>query len=139
MRKNSVNTFTDGLVADLNPNMSRQSFLKKAENIDIISKSGDMFVLQKRGANKQLVWIDPLTSNAEDVTLSDGFEPIAVEESRGIAYIISFNKTTGETEIGTYPSPNYSYIEFTGPVTIDTPVVTRTEVVIADAPGGWDD
>jgi hypothetical protein len=139
MRKNSVNTFTDGLVADLNPNMSRQSFLKKAENIDIISKSGDMFVLQKRGANKQLVWVDPQTLSEEEVRLSEGFEPIAVEESRGIAYIISFNRTTGETEIGTYPSPNYAYIEFTGPVTIDTPVVTRTEVVIADAPGGWDD
>jgi hypothetical protein len=37
--------------------------------------------------------------------ISPGFRPIGVKEESGILFIISFNVTTNEGEIGTYPSP----------------------------------
>lgn len=37
-----------------------------------------------------------------------GFIPLAVKELNNIAYILSVNPTTGEGELGTFPSPDYT-------------------------------
>jgi len=44
----------------------------------------------------------------EYVKISDGFIPIGLNSFNGIAYIVSYNPTTLEGEIGTFPSPNYN-------------------------------
>jgi hypothetical protein len=54
-----------------------------------------------------LVVLNPKDGSEEEVTLTPGFAPLALASFNNIAYIISFNKTTGESEIGTYPSPNW--------------------------------
>ncbi len=121
MGNTAQNNFAGGLVADLHPLTTPPTVLTKARNVEYITTEGNQVILQKRVGN------DPELFEDEEVKLTDGFEPLAVSELNNIAYIISFNKDTGEGEIGTFPSPDYdgfAYVEGadypTGDVTISS-------------------
>jgi len=51
------------------------------------------------------VSIDSGTLQGEKFLLSDGFVPLGWNEYNGVLYIASVNETTGEGEVGSYPSP----------------------------------
>lgn len=40
--------------------------------------------------------------------LPDGYIPLALQEFNNVAYIISVNPSTGKTQLGTFPCPDYS-------------------------------
>ncbi len=102
MKKQTVNNFSKGLVTDLNPLNTPQDVLVEARNVDFITTSGDQIILQKRAGN------DPETYEDTSVTLTSGFKPLSLKEVNNVVYIISHNESTGEGEIGTFPSPDYS-------------------------------
>ena len=100
-----LNTFTKGLVADLDPIMvSQQQWVFPTLNIRVMNKEG------------QGVIATVINGNALEFTLTPGFLAIGSCEYNGIAYIVSFNKTSQETEIGCYPSPNT--LDYSTPSTV---------------------
>ena len=95
MKKNSVNTFTEGLICDLDPINVPNNVLTDCLNGTIITYDGNEYSLQNDKGNY------PLT----DCKLKENFIPVGIKEYNGILYIVSMNPLTGEEEIGSYPSP----------------------------------
>jgi hypothetical protein len=95
MKKSSVNTFTDGLVCDLDPINVPNNVLTDCLNGTIITYDGNEYSLQNDKGNYPL----------KDCKLKRDFIPVGIKEHGGILYIISINPLTGEEEIGSYPSP----------------------------------
>ena len=95
MKKNSVNTFTEGLVCDLDPINVPNNVLTDCLNGTIITYDGNEYSLQNDKGNYPL----------KDCKLRENFIPVGIKEYGGILYIVSKNPFTGEEEIGSYPSP----------------------------------
>lgn len=95
MKKSSVNTFTKGLICDLDPINVPNNILTDCLNGTIITYDGNEYSLQNDKGNYPL-------RNCE---LKPNFIPVGVKEYNGILYIVSLNPITGEEEIGSYPSP----------------------------------
>ena len=95
MKKSSVNTFTEGLVCDLDPINVPNNVLTDCLNGTIITYDDNEFSLQNDKGNYPL----------EYCKLKPDFIPIGIKEYNGILYIISLNPLTGEEQIGSYPSP----------------------------------
>lgn len=95
MKKSSVNTFTEGLVCDLDPINVPNNVLTDCLNGTIITYDDNEFSLQNDKGNYPL----------KDCKLNPGFIPVGIKEHGGILYIVSLNPLTGEEEIGSYPSP----------------------------------
>lgn len=95
MKKSSVNTFTGGLVCDLDPINVPNNVLTDCLNGTIITYDDNEFSLQNDKGNYPL----------KDCKLHPGFIPVGIKEHGGILYIVSLNPLTGEEEIGSYPSP----------------------------------
>ena len=100
------NTFTGGLQMDMNPLSSQNTVLTNALNATLVTIDGDEMILQNDMGNLKATY----TENGEEfeVTLTPGFIPIGIQTLNGVAYIVSFNPTTQEGEIGTFPSPQYN-------------------------------
>ena len=95
MKKNSVNTFTEGLICDLDPINVSNNVLTDCLNGTIITHDGNEYSLQNDKGNFPL----------KDCKLRENFIPVGIKEYNGILYIVSLNPLTGEEEIGSYPSP----------------------------------
>lgn len=96
------NVFTNGLQMDLHPLSSQNTVLTNALNATLITVDGDEMILQNDLGNLKIK-----DTKGDYVKLTEGFIPIGVKSFNGIAYIVSYNPTTKEGEIGTYPSPKY--------------------------------
>ena len=94
MKKSSVNTFTEGLVCDLDPINVPNNVLTDCLNGTIITYDGNEYSLQNDKGNYPL----------NDCKLKPDFIPVGIKEYGGILYIVSINPITGEEEIGSYPS-----------------------------------
>jgi hypothetical protein len=88
------NEFYQGVDKDTDRLRVANSSLRDANNVRITNKDGQGFVVTNIGGNEQAF------------SLSPGFIPLGYDEYNGISYILSVNSTTGEGEVGTYPSPN---------------------------------
>ena len=99
MRKAATtNTFTGGLVQDLNPlnNLSKMNdVLTYCLNGTLITYNGNEYVLQNDMGNGRV----------ETATLPEGFIPLGTAELGGIIYIVSYNPLTNQSQIGSFPSP----------------------------------
>lgn len=95
MKKSSVNTFTEGLVCDLDPINVPNNVLTDCLNGTIITYDDNEYSLQNDKGNYPL----------KDCKLRENFIPVGIKEHNGILYIASLNPITGEEEIGSYPSP----------------------------------
>ena len=96
MKQTTQNTFSDGMNLDLHPIVTPNSVLTDNLNGTFITYNGNEFCLQNdRG-------------NTLKATLTEGFVPIGIKEHNGVLYIVSHNKNTGESEIGTYPGVDWS-------------------------------
>lgn len=99
MRKNTTNTFSEGMIKDLNPLTTPTTALTDAVNATLITYNGDEFVLQNDMGNCKV----------ERARLSPGFIPLGMKEYGGIMYIASYNPETGEDEVGAFPSPERDF------------------------------
>lgn len=93
-RKEAINTWSDGLIMDLNPINTPNTALTDCLNGTIITYNGNEHSLQNDMGNYAL----------ENCALSKGYIPIGMKEYGGILYIVSCDEK-GNTEIGSYPSP----------------------------------
>lgn len=94
-RQETVNTFTDGLVMDLNPITTPNSVLTNALNATLITYNGNEFVLQNDMGNGRV----------ETAYLPAGYVPVGIKEYGGIIYVASYNPLTNKGQIGSFPSP----------------------------------
>ena len=95
MKKSSVNTFTEGLVCDLDPINVPNNVLTDCLNGTIITYDGNEYSLQNDKGNY------PLTH----CKLHPNYIPVGIKEYGGIIYIASINPLTGDEQLGCYPSP----------------------------------
>lgn len=95
MKKEATNTFSEGMILDLNPIMTPNNVLSNALNATLITMNGNEYVLQNDMGNGRV----------ETATLPTGFVPIGVKEYGGIIYVASYNPITGEGQLGSFPSP----------------------------------
>ena len=88
MKKESVNTFSEGLNYDLNPITTPNNVLTECINGSFITFNGDELALQNDAGNTKII-IPGTEENPEYVKLSDGFYPLGVKEYGGVLYIVS--------------------------------------------------
>jgi hypothetical protein len=99
MRKDTTNSFGEGMVKDLNPLTTPNNVLTDNLNGTLITYNGNEFVLQNDLGNTKV----------ELAKLPEGFIPIGVKEYGGVIYIASLNTQTDECEIGCFPSPERDF------------------------------
>ena len=121
----TANTFTGGLIKDLNPIATPNDVLTDALNATLITFNGNETMLQNDMGNTNLTYY-PRTWEAieaendtatdyrevvskirEKVKLKDGYIPIGMKEHGDIIYIVSYNPEENRTEIGSFPGPEY--------------------------------
>lgn len=96
MRKvETTNSFTEGLVMDLNPLVVPTNTLSNALNATIITMNGNENVLQNDMGNGRV----------ETAYLPEGYIPLGTAELGGIIYIVSYNPLIDKCQIGSFPSP----------------------------------
>lgn len=95
MKKEAVNTFSEGLVMDLNPLTTPSNVMTSCLNGTIITYNGNEFVLQNDMGNGRV----------ETAYLPAGYVPIGIKEHGGIIYVASYNPLTNKGQIGSFPSP----------------------------------
>lgn len=91
----ATNTFSGGMIMDLQDISVPENVTTKALNATIASFNGHEGTIQNDSGNVNL--------NTE---ITEGYVPIGSVEFGGIIYIVSVNEN-GKAEIGTFPSPNY--------------------------------
>lgn len=94
-RQELANTFSDGMMKDLNPINTPKSVLTDCLNGTYITYNGNEFVLQNDMGNYKL----------QNCKLPTNFIPVGVKGYADILYIVSYNPFTEEVEIGSYPAP----------------------------------
>jgi len=95
MKKEATNTWSEGLVMDLNPVSTPNTVLTDCVNGTIITYDGNEHSLQNDKGNYPLA----------NCKLEKNFIPVGIKEYGDILYIVSYNPLTTETEIGSYPAP----------------------------------
>ena len=93
-RQETSNTFSDGLIKDLNPINTPDTALTDCVNGTIITYDGNEYSLQNDRGNYAL----------ENCKLPDGYIPVGTSEYGGILYIVSYSPIEKRMEIGSYPS-----------------------------------
>jgi hypothetical protein len=116
-RQEALNTFTEGLVMDLNPLTTPNNVLTDCLNGTLITYNDNEFILQNDQGNYKL----------ENCKLKPNFIPVGIKEHANILYIVSYNPITRETEIGSYPSPQTIFSnEIASGENGLTPIITNT-------------
>lgn len=102
-RKEAVNTFTDGMVSDLNPINTPNTVLTDCLNGTLITYNGNEFTLQNDKGNYPL----------RNCKLPENYIPVGVKEYGDILYIVSYNPVDKRVQVGSYPSPQTIYDNIT--------------------------
>lgn len=129
MKKETFNTFNEGLNKDLNPIVTPNNVLTDNLNGTFITFNGDELSLQNDAGNTKIAE-EGGEVGKDFVRLSEGFSPIGIKEYGGILYIVSGKKAYNdlgqrvkeldEIEFGSYPSPsNSDYKTFYGEKTTE--------------------
>ena len=95
MKKQTTNTFTEGLLKDFHPLTVPDNVLTDALNATLITMNGNEMVLQNDMGNGRV----------ESAFLPSGYTPVGIKEYGGIIYIASYNPITNKGQIGSFPSP----------------------------------
>ena len=101
-RKEAINTFTDGLISDLNPINTPNTVLTDCLNGTLITYDGNEYTLQNDKGNFPL----------DDCKLPANYIPVGVKEYGDILYIVSYNPITKHVQIGSYPSPETKFNKY---------------------------
>lgn len=89
------NTFSEGFNMDLSDFVIRDSMLRYARNIRIINHEGASYVVTN------------IKGTETAFLITSGFVPVAEKEHNEVLYLVLWNQTTQEIEVGSYPSPDY--------------------------------
>ena len=84
MKKDTIYTFTEGMVKDLHPLTTPNNVLTDALNATLVTYNGNELVLQNDMGNTKI-------SNA---FLPAGYVPVGMKEHGGIIYVAAYNPTT---------------------------------------------
>lgn len=95
MSKETINTFTKGMVCDFSPLTTPNNVLTHALNATLITMNGNEYILQNDMGNGRV----------ESAYLPSGYVPLGVKEYGGVIYVVSYNPITGKGQIGSFPSP----------------------------------
>lgn len=91
----TTNTFTGGMVMDLNPQETPNNVLVNALNGTIVTFQGNEKVLQNDMGNGRV----------ETAFLPENYIPLGTAELGGIVYVVSYNPLDNKCQIGSFPSP----------------------------------
>ncbi len=91
----ATNTFTGGMIMDLNPQQTPDNVLVNALNGTIITFQGNEKVLQNDMGNGRV----------ETAFLPEKYIPLGTAELGGIIYVVSYNPIDNRCQIGSFPSP----------------------------------
>ena len=94
-KQEAVNTFTDGLILDLNPLQMPNNALTNCLNGTLLTFNGNENVLQNDMGNCRV----------ETAMLPTGYIPLGSTSFGGIIYIVSYNPIDKKYQIGSFPSP----------------------------------
>ena len=94
-RQETNNTFSEGLIKDLNPINTPNTALTDCVNGTIITYDGNEYSLQNDRGNCGL----------EHCKLEPNYIPVGIKEYGDILYIVSYNPLNEHVQIGSYPSP----------------------------------
>lgn len=95
MKKETINTFKDGMVKDLHPLTTPPSVLTDALNATLVTYNGNEMILQNDMGNTQV----------GTAFLPAGYVPVGMKEHGGIIYVAAYNPETKKGQIGSFPSP----------------------------------
>ena len=99
MRKETINTFSDGMSLDLNPLGTPAKTLTNCLNGTLITYNGNELTLQNDMGNTQV----------GTAALPKGYVPVGMKEYGGIIYVASYNPETKKGQLGCFPSPQQIY------------------------------
>lgn len=91
----AVNTFTR-MNLDLSDYALKPDVLRMAYNVRIVDLDSNSLVITN------------LKGTESGFTITPGFKAVAWKEYSEVLYLLSYNATTGATELGSYPSPDYA-------------------------------
>ena len=94
-KSEALNTFTSGLVMDINPLVAPNDGVCNALNATLITMNGNENALQNDMGNGRV----------ETAYLPKGYVPLGTTELGGIIYIVSYNPFNKKCQIGSFPSP----------------------------------
>src|SRR5690606_40503731 len=89
------NTFGEGFNTDLSDFVIKDSMLRYARNIRIINHEGASYVITN------------IKGTEIGFQITSGFVPVAEREHNEVLYLVLWNETTQQIEVGSYPSPDY--------------------------------
>lgn len=110
--KNTINVFSGGLTTDLHPLQVQNTQLTDALNATFLTYNGNELMLQNDMGNTLIQ--DSVTGSI--MGLKEGFIPVGIKEHGGVLYIASFNPAKQQSELGSIPSPIFSYTYQTYPI-----------------------
>ena len=143
----TANTFTGGLIKDLNPIATPNDVLTDALNATLITFNGNETMLQNDMGNTNLTYYpktwesieseddtatdykEVVSKIREKVKLKDGYIPIGMKEHGDIIYIVSYNPEENRTEIGSFPGPEYRPIDKIPSKEINKDVVIKEDTL----------
>lgn len=100
MRKETINTFSDGMSLDLNPLGTPAKTLTNCLNGTLVTYNGNELTLQNDMGNVEV----------GTAALPKGYVPVGMKEYGGIIYVASYNPETKKGQLGCFPSPQQIYI-----------------------------
>lgn len=95
IKQETVNTFHDGMIMDLNPLVTPNNVVTNALNATLVTMNGNENVLQNDMGNGRI----------ETAYLPEGYVPLGTAQLGGIIYIVSYNPLSKKCQIGSFPSP----------------------------------
>lgn len=99
MRKETVNTFTKGMIKDTHPLTTPADVLTDCLNGTVITYNGNEMILQNDMGNAKI----------GSAGLPEGYIPVGMTEYGGIIYVASWNPKTKHGQIGSFPSPQQKF------------------------------
>ena len=109
MRRETINTFSDGMSLDLNPLGTPAKTLTNCLNGTLITYNGNELTLQNDMGNAEI----------GTAALHKGYVPIGMKEYGGIIYVASYNPETKKGQLGCFPSPQQIYTSEAAQTIID--------------------
>lgn len=95
MIQQTANQFSEGMNLDTHPIAINNQQLASALNATMVTMNGNELVLQNDMGNGRV----------ESAYLPAGYVPVGMTEFGGIIYVASHNPLTGQSQIGSFPSP----------------------------------
>ena len=94
-KSEALNTFSEGIIMDLNPEVTPNTTMTNALNATLVTMNGNEDSLQNDMGNVAV----------PNACLPEGYVPVGTAELGGIIYIASYNPLTQKSQIGSFPSP----------------------------------